>query len=249
MDYSDNEQNEHDPDTDWIHQPVPEDAEIAAQQEAARLIAAEVLGVTDTDPNEALIAGKYTIRQLNEMQMLGVPKPDDVSDDVWEKPKELSFKHKYMVQLFATGMTNKEVAQEMDLSESWVAHLRNKESVKAEVALLHKNLVAPSVQERFNKIVTKAISRAEDIMDDPETKDALVADIAFRFMDRALGKPKQTVDVETNLLSELLTRLDQKTVGSREAIPVESSKDEVDAFVEGFVPENYKIGERIVSDE
>lgn len=231
---------------EWPHE--NEDDELAARRAAT-----EALRNPEKFQQEHTVdadACPYSRDEIEEMKLLGVPKPDDVAWGDWVGPKTINHRRNYLVHLAAAGLTNKEICEEMGMSESRVSILLRNSDIKKAVRVKQDELWGDSSQRRFKQILNKAITAAEGILDEPTTKDSLKADIAFRFMDRALGKPKQEVAVEGNLLADFIHRLDQQ----KDTLPIDvtgldSEKDAIDEYLENELPKDFVIGKRNAEEE
>lgn len=235
-------------DDEWEHDEEDEaETALIAQREATKALRAGTLN-PEVEPELAdPIEGPYTREELTEMQLLSMPKPPEVSWGDWIGPKKLSHRHDYFVLLAASGMTAGQLAETLGFSKGRISVLLSKSEIKREIKAKQAELWGEDSQTRFKQILTKAIDITEEILTEPTTKDSLRADIAFRFMDRAIGKPKQEVVVEGNLLADFIHRLDQKETSIPQERAVDSEekpKDDVDEFIDEFVPENFTIGKR-----
>lgn len=77
-----------------------------------------------------------------------------------------------------------------------------------EVKHVRYKLYGKDHKQRFSQILPHAIDIAEKVLLDPNTKTATKFAAAQEFMDRALGKPKQTVEHEGSLIRSLFEKLD-----------------------------------------
>lgn len=235
----------------WDHLEADE-ADLELQRQITRQLNEEAIAAGSPDvtlpiePNET-----YSREQIKQMQILGMKKPKEITWGDWVGPADLSHRHDYFIHLAASGLTNNQIAEAMQMSVPRVCILLNNTKIKNKIKDLQAKLWGDGPAKRFQQIVSKAITKAETIMDSTE-KDQLAADIAFRFMDRALGKPKQEVSVETNLLADLITRLDEAQGSAKDVLPIdlkEEKDDPLAQFVADHVPSDYKVGERKLNEQ
>lgn len=187
----------------------------------------------------------YSDEQIQEMKALGIPKPEEVSWGTWVGPKKESHVHEALIYMAASGANQKTIAEDLGFTQSRISIILSKPEIKQKVRKVQELLWGENAEKRFNNLLPKAIDVAQHIIEDANEKTSLKADVAFKLMDRALGRPQQSVNVEGNLLGDLIARLDEQS--SRDITNPELTsgreKDEVDNFVDQHV-ENYKVGKR-----
>jgi len=131
----------------------------------------------------------------------------------------------------AEGMSNKDIAQRLSLSTGQVSKIKNTDIVKAEVHDLQKNAFKKEelVEGKLQSLLPIAIEKIELFLLDPTVKDTIRQDIAFKLLDRVLGKPKQQIETNNTTFKELIEFA--KLVNSRKGSELPEMKD-VEALVE-----------------
>lgn len=137
--------------------------------------------------------------------------PEGIKKASLEQVADLS-KNKYetIAYLAAKGMDNSEIAEAVGLSVERTKVILSSERVQFEIKAVRYKLFGKDAQKRHKEILPAAIDIQEEIMLDPKMKPAVRLHAAINFQDRVLGKPKQTIEHEGNLIRELFDRLDGK---------------------------------------
>lgn len=137
--------------------------------------------------------------------------------------RDLANKDHVMVYLAAKGLKTAEIAEAIQLEPATVRLKLSEERVQFEVKTLRYKLYGKDHKKRFQDILPQAVDVTEQILMNPNTKDALRFQAAQEVMDRALGKPKQTVEHEGSLIRSLFEKLDgvkEEPAFDVEAIPI-----------------------------
>lgn len=194
---------------------------------------------------DSLEESSFTDEKISELKALGFKKPAKVSWGRWIGPKEHNHVHNLIVQLAAVGTSNNNIAEAVGLTPSRISIILSQPEMKSKIAKVQEQYWGSNADKRFKHLLPKAIDVAERVLNE-SSDDKLQVDVAFRLMDRALGKPKQEVAVTGNLLSELMSRLDNQEQ-MREVIELNKlakPKDNLDNFVDVFVPTELTVGKR-----
>ena len=209
------------------------------------------------DPVREETAEEREYRELKEMKSLGFDKPSGVSDLVWNGPRDISHQHLLMAHFAAGGASIADIANEMGVSRLTVSKALAHPGIQLEIKRLRDKFSEKYFQKRFMNILPKAIDTAEGVMSDTSEKGNVRADVAFKFMERALGKPRVDVDLSSNMLKELIEKLDfanSKPVETS-SVPIESSgsipiaqsngnDDEISKWVDENILEHKGVGSR-----
>lgn len=151
----------------------------------------------------------YDPEILLEMQRKGLPKPEDCTQAQWKGPKRaLGARTKLVAYLKANGKTNVEVANELDITPGAVSRICGSTLFKEYVNKIHYQQFGKRPDDQFKEILPEAVKVARDILHSDAINADTRASVAFKFMDRALGKPKQQVEVQNSLIRELFAQMD-----------------------------------------
>lgn len=157
-------------------------------------------------PGESLDAG--TVRLMKEA---GLERPKDVTVRSWSQPQDLqSPKYQTIAYLAARGMKPSEIADAIGMATDSITALLASERMQFEVKRITNKLFGRDITKRFKEILPAAVDAAEEVMNDRLAKPAVRLAAATNFMDRALGRPKQSIEVEGSGFKELLEVLDAK---------------------------------------
>lgn len=151
-----------------------------------------------------------------------------LSDDTL-KDREFSYRQKAILHLAAVAATPKEISEHLGIPRSTVTQILNAVSAKEEIERIQAEIFGFDQAKVFKSILPKAVNVALGIMMDENAKEAIKADVAFKFMDRALGKPVQEIKQETAGLREIFEKLDQIQKGRSEDTenPIDAEFSEV----------------------
>lgn len=141
-------------------------------------------------------------------------KPDDV--DTWgdymlRPDKPLSHRHRELARLAAHGKTQKEIAQELNYTQSRVSVLLSNEKIKNEVGRIRDKLFSADIESRIKDLSGDALDVMEEILISPHisTKDKETA--AKWILEKHSGKPSQQVEHKGDLsIGVFLEKLDQE---------------------------------------
>lgn len=114
---------------------------------------------------------------------------------------------KLICYLKAIGFKNKDIAAAVNGRIDEVYRVLKSESAQLEIERVQREIFVTEPAKMFETILPQAVRIAVSAMMSRKTKASVRVDAAFKFMDRALGKPTQPVEHSTNLVKELITKL------------------------------------------
>lgn len=118
---------------------------------------------------------------------------------------------KLICYLKAIGFKNKDIAAAIGGTTAEVLRVLKSESAQDEIERVQQQIFVAEPAKMFETILPSAVRIAVNAMMSRKTKTSVRVDAAFKFMDRALGKPTQTVEHNTNLVRELITKIADDT--------------------------------------
>lgn len=150
----------------------------------------------------------FTKEDLIERRRKGLPKPPEVPWAIWNEPFKLSNQHEVIANLAAHGASGKQIAEEVGLSYMRVNQLLNSDRLKFRIKELQYKYFGKNLQKRFEALGGTAIDTISEIMENKNEKGATRLSAAREVLDRALGKPKQTIEHRDSKLANLYDKLD-----------------------------------------
>ena len=111
--------------------------------------------------------------------------------------------HRLILFLKARGHNNREIAQAVGMSESWISQVLRQPWARERLAA---ELNAAGRDELSNLIETAAkdsLYKLVELRDDEETPKAVAANVSTYLVDRFLGKPKQSIEQKVGQLDQL----------------------------------------------
>lgn len=143
--------------------------------------------------------------------------------------KPLSPGHRRICQLFAMGLSNKEVAEAVGFTEARIAVLRSNTLIVREIARLQEKVFEETIQDRMKALGTSALDVLESAVRDEtkafKTSERLSA--AQWLLEKLDGKAAQKHEIGENLLGVLLDRLDAKKTAAPRPEIIDVSSDRV----------------------
>jgi len=161
-----------------------------------------------------------------------VKKLDEMKGDMEGVPVEKRKEHFYRMVMYysSIGFPDNVIARRLECPVGTVRKVLGSDSIRAEVQALSDGLIQKEIQKIFTRILPEAIATTYGLMVDDEEKSAVRLDAAKHMMDRALGKPKETVENKTTILAEVFDAIKKNR---DEAIEVEAQPiDELKGFYE-----------------
>jgi hypothetical protein len=143
-----------------------------------------------------------------------------------------------IIHLCALGLTPKQISEQLNCSQQWVKNVMKSESFQREVDRVSYQLYIKEPQKMFQSIVPKAVSVAYKEMTSKKTSSKVKVDAAFRFIERAYGKPKQEIEHVGTTLKDIYLALDSKKKSPQDIQDAEytSAEEKISKFDDGSSP-------------
>lgn len=96
--------------------------------------------------------------------------------------------------------------------------------VQKAIEAIRLDVYGENMDRKFKSLVPKAIKLIEDVMENESNNPGLRVEAASKIMDRALGKPKQEVNLESNSLADFMkvvANLPKDVTPQRELSPIQ----------------------------
>jgi hypothetical protein len=155
------------------------------------------------------------------------PLKSAILEDHSLRDRDFDYKQKAILHLAAVAATPKEISAHLDLPLATVKQILGSISAREEIERIQMDIFGFDQAKIFKSILPKAVNVALGIMMDENAKEAIKADVAFKFMDRALGKPVQEIKQESGGLKELFEKLDQIQKGIPKGATIDADFVEV----------------------
>lgn len=146
---------------------------------------------------------------VQKMKAEGLSKPDDVSELTWNQVEEVQpGPHTLVAHLAACGLRPSEIAEQTGYALTTVRQYLASEKIQLEIRALQHKYFGRDSMRRFQSLINEAADTLEDTMRDKQVKPSVRVMAADKILDRALGKPKQFLSVEGNLIRRVYETLD-----------------------------------------
>ena len=132
------------------------------------------------------------------------------------------YRYETVAHLAATGMQQNEIAKQIGMTPAWVSTVMSTTYVKQKTKEIQEKYWGGSIEKRFKQSVPKAFGVMEEVMVTSE-KDNVRLDAAKWLLEKVTGKATQSVNVESNSLTDLLTAL--KNMDEQEAAERQVNED------------------------
>ena len=188
-----------------------------------------------------------TQEQINDMKMLGVEKPDQISWDRWNRLQSARLEHKHMIHLAASGVPQWRIAQTLGYDQPHVSKVLNTPEIRQAVAEEIRALYGDDHKKMMKDRVVKAVGVVDEVLETAPLKEK--APMARWVIEHSIGKASQDIQVTKTTLSEVLVKIEEMksnklrdvSVGAQD-LPKE--KDHFDTVIEQVIPQGMIIGKR-----
>lgn len=152
------------------------------------------LNLTPRKPGEG---SRVADRPVEVNRLFGVPEAKAVEKRIWEKPW-----HRTAAFMFATGkVTIKQVAEQCEVSQFSVRSLMKNAWFQETIIALMKDMGGTSVLELFKAEQLNSLLTLVELRDDAKQTGSVRRASAVDILDRAMGKPIQTVITDNTVRS------------------------------------------------
>lgn len=155
--------------------------------------------------------GEYDLEKIKKWQRLGIPRPEWIPHLEWDAVRnDLKPIQGVICHLAALAMSEDDIAQITGTSPEFVKSSTKTLVGKAEIQRIQDQVWGDDFKKIIKAIIPMAIQTAFQAMVDPKTKTQTKVDAAFKFMDRAMGKPTQQIEINDNLIRSVFEKLDEQ---------------------------------------
>jgi len=209
-------------------------------QEFIELPDEEIKEITLTDEN-------ISQEQINEMKMLGLPKPALVSQERWYRIQNERIEHSHMIRLAASGIPQWQIAHDLGYDEAHVSKILNTPEIRLKVEQEIKDIYGNDWKATLRDRNAKAIGVADDVMQNGSYKEK--AAMARWILEQTVGKASQEIEVKKTSLKEIIIKVEQMTQNQLRDVGNNSqnlpkTKDHFDTVIEQIIPKGLVVGKR-----
>lgn len=188
-----------------------------------------------------------TQEQINEMKMLGLPKPDTVSWERWNQLQNYRIEHQHMVRLAAAGWTQGAIAKELGYTQTHVSKVLNTPEVKEEVSALMNEIYGQDFKKALKERGHNAVRALDEIMETGKNSEKI--QVAQYFLDHTIGKASQTVEHKGTILADVMVQIEQLRNVTPDSALLTEKPSKFDNIIEAIVPSGVVVGKRTESEE
>lgn len=163
---------------------------------------------------------------IEKLHMLGVTRPAWISVMTWEDSAPVTSEERVIVFLSALGMNDSEIAEETTIGTKTVRRVLSFKRTQLKISEIQNERLNPkNLFKKIERTLPQAIETAIEIMNDKTVKPAVRLSAAQDFMDRALGKASQTLEIKDSTFRDVLMRIDALAAEEKEKKTIELQKD------------------------
>lgn len=183
--------------------------------------------------------------QISEMKMLGLPKPDSVSWERWQRIQSIKSEHELMIMMKATGSSQAKIARELGYTDSQVSKVLNAPEVRAKVSKQISDIYGEDVKQAMKARALKSVEIFDEVLENGKTSEKLQA--ATYILDHTVGKAQQNVQVRGAILADFIVQVEQmsqlRDVSSNPDL-LTKKPHKFDNVIEQFAPSDFVVGKR-----
>lgn len=156
------------------------------------------------------------------------------------------YRYETVAYMAASGMDQKRIAEQMDMTQAWVSTIMGNTYVKNRVKEIQKEQWGGNIETRFKQGLPKAMDVVENVIS-TSGDDRLRLDASKWLLEKVTGKASQQVNVEGNLLGDLISQLDEMrdAKGTEDEIVIEETeRDDMDEWILNNVPSSVTVGNK-----
>ncbi len=133
-----------------------------------------------------------------------------------------------MVHMAALGLADRVIAKNLGVPYQRVRMTLNSNSVKNEIERLQMDYFRKDSETMFKRLVPAAVQTIFGIMAKRASKDSNRLDAAKYLVDRALGKPKETIEQKTDILSQVYAAIQNPEKFASQSDPIDAEFESVE---------------------
>lgn len=188
-----------------------------------------------------------TQEQINEIKMLGLPKPNLVSWERWQRIQDIRHEHEHMIHLAASGLPQQDIAEALGYDHVHVSKILRHPDVKAKVSQRIDEIYGSDHKKAILNRGLKSIKVVDEILE--TGKESEKASMAKWVLEHSVGKATQEIkETKTSLNQFILEVRDLKqnqlrdVGGSTESLS--NIKSPFDTIIDEIIPKGIVIGKR-----
>lgn len=161
------------------------------------------------EPKKTPKLGDNVVNRMDEVKELITAKQGEPGAPVGTpiNPVKEKYRHRVICYLKAIGFKNRDIQRTLNCSLGEIYKVIRSQSGQDEIERVQREIFVSEPAKMFEAILPEAVKVAVNAMMSKKVNTSIRVDAAFKFMDRALGKPSQTVEHKGNLVKELITKI------------------------------------------
>jgi predicted transcriptional regulator len=201
--------------------------------------------VSLSESGNILTDENITQDQINEMKMLGIPKPDTVSWERWQQLQTVRHEHQHMIHLAASGVPQKQIAEILGYTNASVSKILNTPEIKQKVNAEVVSIYGEDHKKALKHRAMKAIGVVDEVLE--SGKESEQAAMAKWVLEHSIGKAQQVVEHKGTILSDVMIKIEQlnqlRDVTDSQAL-LTKTPHKFDTILEQIVPSGVVVGKR-----
>lgn len=154
---------------------------------------------------------------IQDMRGLGLKRPSKIPPHRWGD-RDLPPTAQITCYMAAWGLNGAQIAEQLGISPSGISAQLKQPEVQARIREIQDQIWGRDPKRWIESILPQAIETAIEIMNDKNEKGSTRLQAATDFMDRALGKAQQKLEIEDSSLKKVLEKIDQMEILKRQGL-------------------------------
>jgi hypothetical protein len=133
-----------------------------------------------------------------------------------------------IIHLAAIGWSDLAISKRLGLTKNWVEAITKGKSVAAEIERIQVENYRRDYKEMFEQLVPQAVQNIFDLMVKKSYKESVRLEAAKYIVDRALGKPKETIETKNDMISQVFQLLGKQNPDASQNQPIDAQFESIE---------------------
>lgn len=179
-------------------------------------------------PEDWLRITELTDEQIRDMKDQGLPKPPLFPKERWYievNVTETDYRVELIVQNAAIGRPLDYIARQIHLPQERVEQILMSPEIMRRIRDRQLEMFSGQERSAIKNLFPEAFATMQEILANREEKSSLRFQVAAYVIDQVIGRSQQSVEVKTNLLADILQKLEQR---DRESTAIDVNAESID---------------------
>ena len=150
----------------------------------------------------------YSPEEIEEIKKQGKSKPEGIRWSDWDAPINLTHRHQAIIDDAALGLSATQIAGRVGMTPEHVRKLLRSPIVSEAVRKRRQTSYDGLVRTKLEDLCGLALARLQAVLEDPEARASSAIEAVKLVLEQTIGKPKQKIETHSNILSEVLIKIE-----------------------------------------